>query len=262
MNRFFNMDNGFWRFLTRCTDAVILNLLFLISTVPIFAAIYYGHNLPNIVIALLLAVAFSPIPAAYTAMYYFCLKAVKDEEGYLLQSFLKSFRLNYKQAFVIGLIMAVLGIFLSSEIKYTYDIMVGGGSILWRILFFILVGVAILLFTTFIYVFPLLSRFYNKTFILIRNAALMGLKHLATTVPLILIGLLALFIGWYIAPLSYFFIFGAWVYVSSVLLDKVFDRYYEKSNPDRFEEGYYLGPDVTPQDETGDDSEKEQKDNL
>ena len=241
MNRIFNMDNAFFRFVNRAVDAVILNLLFLLSFVPLFLVIYYLHNLPSFALWVLLFLAVSPIGPAYTAMYYFCLKAVNNEEGYLTKDFFKSFKLNYKQGFVIALIMGFVIIFLATEIKYTYGLMTSGGGIGWRMLFFVLIGVAIIIYGTFIYVFPLLSRFDNKTLITIRNAGLMSLKHLSTTVPLFLIGLLCIFIGWYLSPMSFFFIFGTWVYVSAFFLNKVFDRYYTKENPDRYEEDYYLG---------------------
>ena len=84
------------------------------------------------------------------------------------------------------------------------------------------------------YAFPILSRFDNNTFTIIRNAALMSIRHFPQTVPLLFIfGIMAL-IGWFLMPVSIFFIFGAWA-VSYTHLEEYLDgvnlshrEFYEK----------------------------------
>ncbi len=216
MSRIFDADNAFFRFMSRVADALILNLFFLITSIPIVT-----------------------IGASYTAMYYYCTKAVGNEEGYLWKSYWKSFKTNFVQGFLMELFFVVVGVILYVDLKYLYGNAFNGGGFGWRLLFFIVVGMAILAAVTFLYAFPLLSRFDNTTFHIIRNAAFMSLRHLPQTVPLILIFGLAAFIGWAMFPVSIFFIVGAWVYVSSIFFYKILDRYMPKD--ERYDEDYYLG---------------------
>lgn len=216
MGRLFDADNAFFRFMSRVADALILNLFFLVTSLPIVT-----------------------IGASYTALYYYCTKAVGNEEGYLWKSYWKSFKTNFVQGFLMEAFFAIVGIILYVDIKYVYGRVAMSESFLWRFLFFILIGLVVLAIVTFIYAFPLLSRFDNKTLLIIRNAAFMSIRHMGYTVPLLLILGLAVFIGWLMFPVSMFFIVGAWVYISSFFLYKVIDRYMPKD--EHYDEDYYLG---------------------
>ena len=82
MSNFFNMDNGLFRALGKLADLMLLNILFLVCSLPIFT-----------------------IGASFTAMYYVTLKLAENEEGYIARGFLKSFKQNFKQATIIWLIL-------------------------------------------------------------------------------------------------------------------------------------------------------------
>ena len=56
MSNFFNMDNGLFRALGKLADLMILNILFLVCSLPIFT-----------------------IGASFTAMYYVTLKLAENE---------------------------------------------------------------------------------------------------------------------------------------------------------------------------------------
>ena len=216
MSNLFSMDNLFFRFMSRVADALILNFFFLITSIPVVT-----------------------MGASYTAMYYYCTKAVANEEGYLWKSYWKSFKLNFKQGFFMELIFGIAALIIYVDIKYLYQVAIVGDSFAWKLVFFIVIGIAILIAITFMYAFPILARFDNKTFQIIKNAVFMSLKHFSTTVPLILIALLCILIGWIMFPTSLLFIVGAWVYLSSILIYRVLDRYMPKD--EHYEEDYYLG---------------------
>ena len=122
MSRIFDVDNGFFRFMTRVADALILNLIFLITCIPVVT-----------------------IGASYTAMYNYCLKAVNNEEGYIWKSYWKSFKTNFVQGFLFEVIFAIIGIILYIDIKYMYvRAFAAGGAFGWKLLFFIAVGMVVL----------------------------------------------------------------------------------------------------------------------
>ena len=82
MDRLFNMDNKFFTVMGRVADLIMLNVVFLICCLPIVT-----------------------IGASLTALHYVTLKMARNEESYIIRSFFKSFKQNFKQATVINLII-------------------------------------------------------------------------------------------------------------------------------------------------------------
>ncbi|MFR7377912.1 MAG: YesL family protein [Oliverpabstia sp.] len=86
MDRLFNMDNKFFTVMGRVADLMMLNIVFIICCLPIVT-----------------------IGASLTALHYVTLKMARNEESYIIRSFFKSFKQNFKQATVINLIMLLFG---------------------------------------------------------------------------------------------------------------------------------------------------------
>lgn len=212
MSDLFGEKNLFLNIATRVADTLILNTLFLVCCLPIVT-----------------------IGPAYTAMYYYCIKAVANEEGYVFKSFWKSFKTNFVQGMVLEIILALVAWIVYVDVKYMNDQFAQTGSMLWKILLFVVIGLAFMALITFIYAFPMLSRFDNKTFAIIRNSLFMAIRHMGQTVPLVLIFAVAAFIAYFLEPFSLLFIFGTWVYVSSIFFHKIFAKYMVNNgveNPD------------------------------
>ncbi len=85
MGRFFDLDSPLMSTLSKLADLIILNILVVICSLPLFT-----------------------IGASLTAMHYVVLKMVRNEEGYIIKSFFKSFKQNFKQATIIWLILLVV----------------------------------------------------------------------------------------------------------------------------------------------------------
>ena len=94
MGRFFSMDNKFFTFMNKVADLCILNIICLVCCIPIVTA-----------------------GASITAMYYVTLKMVRNEEAYIVRSFFKSFKDNFKQATIINLIMIAVGAILYLDLN-------------------------------------------------------------------------------------------------------------------------------------------------
>ena len=89
----FNYDNPVWRFIGKFWDVLVVNLLWIICSIPIVT-----------------------IGASTTAMYYVTLRLVRDEDGYTIRSFFKSFKDNFKQATAIWLIFLAVGLILGFDL--------------------------------------------------------------------------------------------------------------------------------------------------
>lgn len=219
MGHFFSMDNKFFTFMGRIADLCILNIICLICCIPIVTA-----------------------GASITAMYYVTLKMVRNEEAYIVRSFFKSFKENFKQATVINLILIVVGVILYLDM-HVAKAMPGSAGQIFHVIF---VAFAIVYFVLTLYVYPVLARFYNSTGNTIKNALLMSIRHLPYTVVMVLIELcplLLLFVKSFRLQSTLFILFlmvgfGLIAYCNSFFLAKIFDNYMpENGNAEQESEG-------------------------
>ena len=160
----FNPDSKFSQFMSKVFDLMVLNLVFIFTSIPIFT-----------------------IGVDYTALYYVTLKMVKNEESYIWKSYWKSWKQNFKQAAGIWLIFLFLGIFLVFDVVLT-NYMTGAASYL-KYVFFVFLFIWGMVLT---YVFPVLSRFDNTVRQTIKNSLLMAIRHLPWTIVMLFINLLPL----------------------------------------------------------------------
>ena len=160
----FNPDSKFSQIMSRVFDLMIMNLIFIFTSIPIFTI---GVN--------------------YTALYYVTLKMVKNEESYVFKSYWKSWRQNFKQATGIWLIFLFIGVFLVMDI-FLVNQMTGPSTYL-RYVFFVILFIWGMVLT---YVFPVLSRFDNTVKQTIKNSLLMSIRHLPWKIVMLVINLLPL----------------------------------------------------------------------
>ncbi len=156
----FSVDNPLMRFLSRVSDVLILNLLFIICSIPIFT-----------------------IGASLTAMYY-CLFKIKDEEeGYLLKKFFHSFKQNFKQATLMWLLMLVIGVLLFLEFLMYRNAAGTIGSVVRAI---VLIGV-IFWYLIGTYAFSLLSKFDNTIKNTFNNAVILLFANGPRTIAILVL---------------------------------------------------------------------------
>lgn len=208
MSRFFNMDNGFFQVLSRIADLMILNIIFLITCIPIVT-----------------------IGAAWTALYYVTLKMIRNEESYIVRSYFKSFKENFKQSTIMWLIALVLLVLLFFDYRI---VNVMDGTIRQAMLIGLTV-VALFLAMILTYLFPLQSKFYNTIKNTTKNALLMSIRHLPQTVIMLVITVAAVLItffnNWTISYGLLFWIllgFATIALANSWFLVRIFDKYIPK----------------------------------
>lgn len=160
-------DNIIIRALSRIFDFIVLNVLWLICSLPIVT-----------------------IGASTTALYSVMLKIVKDEEGYIWKDFLKAFKSNFKQATVIWLILVAAGaIFgLDAYVLKGMKGIVGTAG-------FVLLGSAFLIYVMILmFVFPLTAKFENTTANMIKNAFLIPISRIAYAIAVVVLTLMCMII--------------------------------------------------------------------
>lgn len=245
MDRFFNMDNGFWHAMNVISDFVILNLLVLLFALPELVVIYFARYLADypIVLFILMFVAFLPIGPAVTAMYYVELKMVRKREGYLVRGFFHSFKENFVQA---SALMAVFTVFLIIGAMDIYMIMTVGTSSTPTALQVIIWAALLVILMIFVWVFPLQSHFANPVSATLKNALLMAVGNLPRTLGMmgcLALPVLALVFGQLKYTLLIFFLCG--VSVPGILSCYLFSPAFKKIEPP--EETDDSDPDAIPE---------------
>lgn len=199
-----NLKASLGRFLRNACDLMILQFLWIVCSLPVLT-----------------------IGPATSALFSVMLKIAGDEPVATAREFFESFKTNFRQAFVLGLIALFGAAVAYSDVVYALAL---EGNM--RTVFLIASGIFIgiwLIFTTF--TFPLQARYDNTLKMHIRNAFLAAfcapgktlLMWLVYAIPVALLIFalqFVIYIGWA------YLLFGISlpVYINSKTLRDIFDR--------------------------------------
>ena len=202
----FSPDSKIMQILSRVTDLILLNLLFLISCLPVFT-----------------------IGAAVTAMYTLCFRMLRQEDGHIIKPYFRAFRENFKPATGI---FALLLLVLIPDYLYFQRFFQAAGVIRYGYYFFVFIAAAALLTAGF--AFPWVSQFRNTVFQTLRNALLLAIGNLPRALAVAAINLLpaALWIANFdlFTKISFLWLalyFAAAAYMNAAILYPVFKPYTE-----------------------------------
>lgn len=194
--------------LSRLGDMFILNLIYVISCIPVIT-----------------------IGAATTALYYTTLKMAENQESYVWRDYWKAFKMNFRQATVIWFIE------FAACVAVILDFLIAGGlsTQLGTVIAIMTVIVAVFLALLGLYVFPLLARFENSIMKTMKNAVLIAIRHLPSTILIALIHGLPLLVAFvsieaFVKGFVVIMIFAVspLAYLESRLFVRIFYRYYPK----------------------------------
>lgn len=207
LSGFFNYDNPVWRFIGKFGDLILLNILWVVCSIPIVT-----------------------IGASTTAVYYVTLKLVRNDDGYTIRSFFKSFKENFKQSTIIWLIMLAVGLLLGFDMFF-FTKLFSGSDTFKTVMLTIFLAMSIIYLAIFTYVFPLQSRFYNSIKRTFFNAFFMSIRHLFHTLAILAIDIAAVAAGLLIPQAMMFFVlfgFPLLAFINSYILNPVFKVYMPK----------------------------------
>lgn len=157
MKSFLNPESPPMRFLTSIGYAICLNCLWLLCSLPIITA-----------------------GASTTALYDVMQKVVLSEESRIISSFFSSFKKNFRQATKVFLVLLAAGIFLGADGYILLHLRFQGPF--WTFLTAVWIVMMAAFCIILLYVFPLMARFENTTFLMIKNSLMTGMHFLYCTV--------------------------------------------------------------------------------
>lgn len=157
--KFFSVDGGLYKFMTRLLDVLILNILWVIFSLPIVT-----------------------IGASTVAVFSVTLKMVDDREGYVGRQFIKAFTQNWKQGIPLGLI----ALFCSYVVYLDFELFnkAEGNPIIFLIFGMI---AAFVFGMGFIYAFALSARYENTLVKTIKNSVDIATRYFLRTLFLVVI---------------------------------------------------------------------------
>lgn len=200
MTHFFSIDNAFFRIMTKVFYICALSLLWLLCCIPIVT-----------------------IGAANAALNAVMLRMVRDEEGYIIRTYFKAFRENFRQATAVWMIVLVGGIILGGDVYFFVRM---GNPVFWAVTA-VFIAALVVLALFFMVAFHYLVWFDNPLKRTVANALRTALGYLPYSVALLIL-FAAMIYGVYASvPLMVVFTFfgaGIYAYISAYLWRRVFDR--------------------------------------
>ena len=185
-------------------ELFVLNLIFILFSLPVIT-----------------------IGASLTALYSVTGKLVRREDVPVWSGFIKAFRENFKKATILWIFVFLYAVVLVSQ--YLLIINVSGVvSTIYMVIFFITLALGFLVLP---YLFALTARYENTIRNTLKNALLLGISHLGTSLKISCLWFGSVMISviypkiflftWYLWLLLFFALFA---YITSGMLRKVFEK--------------------------------------
>jgi len=210
-------------------DMIFVSLLWMLFGGPSLMLIL--HLLPLgeatgtlTIITILSAVVMVLAGPATTAAHAALGKRQRHEDSYIFKDFWTSYKRNFGQALLLSSFIMIFGGMVLYSAWSVWANQALFGSMVYVTLPLEALVLIVLLFET-MYVFPLLARFEMSTKDILKYGFIMSIKHLPTTLLVIVIfaAVLAASLFW---NMGFSFVgVGLWIYLSQMLMEKVFRNY-------------------------------------
>lgn len=188
-------------FINTLCNFVALNLVFLITCLPVIT-----------------------IGTALSSLYYVTLREARGEYGYLVRTYLREFKNNFKKGTIAFAILFLIGAILLFNIAFWF----GTGTMPATIITGVLIAAMIGWFLIFTYTFPLIGRFENSTKQTLKNAFGLAMSNMKATFALIIIDAFVFFLCLFLSPMKLIMVlfgFAFTAYCQSFVFKKVFEPY-------------------------------------
>ena len=182
-------------FLDGFADVMVLAILWVICSLPIIT-----------------------VGASTTAFYSVMMKLVVGEESYVVRSFFKAFKENFKISTIVWLIMGTIGGLVCTSLYIVFNSSKVGSKLFYALPFYLLV---LIIYTmTINFVFPYIAKFYDTVKRTLMISLIFSTRHFLQSILLIIIDV-AIFIFAFKIP-ALFILFPL---ISGFAMQKYIKRY-------------------------------------
>lgn len=197
----FNFENPFWQFMGKLGDVMVLNLLWVVCSLPVITA-----------------------GAATAAIYDVLLRIAREEDGHTVRRFFTAFRKNFAQATGIWMIFLAVGGLLVLDYRF-YLLWPEKASPFGFGLMVMMMGASFLFLFVLLYAFPLQARFENPVMRTLKNALVMSFAHLPYTMLMIGVNALLFYLMTVKLPVLLLFGYGLAAFFNAHCFHRIFKRY-------------------------------------
>ena len=210
MKNIFSIDSPLMVFLSRVWDLIVLNLLFLIFSIPIVT-----------------------IGVSTTALYRVLFNYHNGNDFRTIAPFWNAFRDNFKSSIILSLILLIPTSLLAYYLIFTFS---GQAHTLGFLGIYVLATLIIAMIIA--YVWPLQAHFHNTALKTLKNAVILALGHWGKSLIIAILNLFPI-LHIFIDPVSFlqmspFWIligFSAIAFLNSKIILSIFKKYISKDLP-------------------------------
>lgn len=206
-----NLNSPFFRLITNIGNLILVSILWIIGCIPIVT-----------------------IGASTAALYYTCVKVIRHGRGYLFSSFLQAYRSNLKQGIVVTLLGILISFVLYMDFRYITALN-AAPQYLVTIYQICMTFFASLL----IYLVATMSRFSVSFFQLLKLSVFMMIRHFYYTIVMLVL-LITVIILMMAVPFSVLFLPGIYILLTSLIMEKVLQKYTPHAKDGSDEGSWYL----------------------
>jgi len=209
MGSFFNSENKAMRFLNNIANLILLNIVFLITCIPIVT-----------------------IGASLSALYRVILMMYEGDEILVFKDYFHAFGKAFKRATLLWLVILILLAFFSYELYLLYWVLDQSIVMLQIPVWIMIFGLLMLI----IYAFPMLSYFDLSMKTIIKNSLIIGLACFPTTILILVFQALLVLVATLnqialvvVGSLCLFFGLALDAYVCGYFIKRIFFKEDEKT---------------------------------
>ncbi|MGI6316815.1 MAG: YesL family protein [Christensenellales bacterium] len=179
--------------LERLVDLMIAQVLFIVACIPVITA-----------------------GAALTALFSLCRKLQQETVTSVVKTYFRDFKGTFRQSTAAWLLLLLAAGLLYLDIRY-YAEQTVPRSIAYTL--------SVAVYMEALYLFPLMAWFDNKLLIHLRNAPLLAVRHILTTILVTVLYGCVFLLSRLLFPLFIFFGFSGSIYLATFLFAKVFRKH-------------------------------------
>ncbi|MBR4403558.1 MAG: DUF624 domain-containing protein [Clostridiales bacterium] len=215
---FFNPKSTATRFLTGLCNLIIVNLLFILTSIPVFT-----------------------IGASLTALYRITIAILAGDNPAIFRDYFKAFKDNFLKATLLELLYAIVSAFFIFEVVMVNTMMSPDLSWVQYIPYFFL----LLILAHTLYSFPLLAWFEESFGQILKNALLLSITNLPVTIMYVIFTAGLAYAFWQFPSLTASLMIFLGISLLALFYSLFLKRIFEK-----------LGAEISFKDKEGDDSRR------
>lgn len=198
----FRPDGPLMEVLRKIMYLLLLNMIFLICCIPVIT-----------------------IGPAFTSLSYSIQKTLKHDLSYPIKEYFLCFKRCFKQSCPFGVVVTVIALVFVCDVWILKEVAAEGAAFGNTYVFFYVLGIFLFLFA--VWVLCSIARFNNSLKNIMKNASILMIRHIGTTLLILLIAVAGV-VSMMLLPITMIILPAVMVWLMSEVMERVFKKYMTK----------------------------------